>query len=437
MRQPRSKRKIAYIMSRFPKITETFVLYEILAVRDQGFEVEIFPLIRERQAVTHPEAEALLPKVHFHPVISPSILKAHLYYFRRSPSTYSRTLLEVLRGSWGSLNFFLGALAIFPKVVRFAYDMEEAGVSHVHAHFANHPAVAALIIGKLTGIPYSFTAHGSDLHVDRRMLAEKVASSAFTVTVSSYNRELIVKECGEKFRDRVQVIHCGVDPDLFATASESPCTGSSQRVRIVCVGSLEEVKGHRFLVEACRILKGSGVDFTCHLVGEGKLRTSIEQLVERSNLQDRVVFHGALARPDVVQLLSGSDISVLSSVKTANGKREGIPVALMEAMAAGLPVVSSRLSGIPELVEDGHTGLLVQQRNPAEIAEALRILACNTTMRRKMGQSGRDRVTRLFNLRRNAEQLGQLFVGTRRGRIQPRKFPAGELAELASPAGLD
>src|SRR5262249_25533710 len=153
------------------------------------------------------------------------IVRAHLRYLRRKPRAYLGALWSMLRGTIGSLNFFFGALGIFPKTVYFAELMEAEGVQHVHAHFANHPAAPAFIIHRLADIPYSFTAHGSDLHVDRHMLREKVAEAAFVVPISRYNKELIVETCGEQFRDKVVVIHCGVDTEVFqpvARASAGP-----------------------------------------------------------------------------------------------------------------------------------------------------------------------------------------------------------------------
>src|SRR5437016_1216183 len=149
-----SPRKVAYIMSRFPKITETFILYEMLALEEFGVPVEIYPLLRETQPVAHPEAERLVRRAHFHPFISLAILRAQWHFIRRRPLAYFRLWAEVLGATWGSANFFLGALGIFPKAVRFAYEMARQGVTHVHVHFASHPAVAALIIHRLTGIPF-------------------------------------------------------------------------------------------------------------------------------------------------------------------------------------------------------------------------------------------------------------------------------------------
>jgi glycosyltransferase involved in cell wall biosynthesis len=398
--------KIAYMMSRFPKISETFILYEILEQERLGHAVEVYPLLREHQPVTHPEAERLVERAHFHPFISWPIIRANWHFLLKRPGAYFRTLAEVLGGTWGSMNFFLGVLTYWPKAVRFAYEMEKQGIRHVHAHFCNHPALVALIIYRLAGIPYSFTAHGSDLHKDKRMLDKKVAAAAFAVTVSNFNKGEMLKACGESARDKIHIIHCGIDQDVFAPPAEKRV---DDRFRIICVASFEEVKGHKYLVEACRILREGGLDFVCDLIGDGPVRAQVARQIADHNLQDRVIIHGSRKRMEVAQMMAAAHVKVLASVPTAEGKREGVPVVLMEAMASGLPVVSSQLSGIPELVENGQTGILVQPGDVDALALALQKLHADPALRLKMGRAGREKVLREFNLKLNVAKLAKLF----------------------------
>lgn len=404
MNPPRPGRglKVAYVMSRFPKLSETFILTELEALDQLGIELEVFPLLREHQDVAHPEAERWTRRARFEPFVSLPILKANLEFMVRRPHAYFSTLWEVLRGTLGSLNFFVGALAIFPKSVWSAYQASRLGVRHVHAHFANHPTVAALIIHRLTGIPFSFTAHGSDLHKDRRMLPKKVAAAKFAVTVSNFNRELIIRECGEQFRSKIHVVHCGIDPDFFSPVESRSLTSPFE---IVCVASLEEVKGHRFLVEACRLLRERGISFRCHLIGDGPVRLEIMNQIHASDLEEHVVLHGGVPRKRVAEMLTSVDAAVLASHPTPEGKREGIPVALMEAMASGLPVVATAITGIPELVDDGVTGILVPSGDPVALADGLERLARDAELRSRMGSAGRAKVVSEFNLYGAVEKL--------------------------------
>jgi len=410
--------KVAYIMSRFPKLTETFVLYEILQLEELGFTVEIYPLLREHPRVLHPEAERLVQRAHYGPFLSLAVLRAQWRFLRRRPSLYWQTLWAVLRGTFGSANFFFGALAIFPKAVWFAEQVERQGVAHVHAHFANHPTVAAFIVHRLTGIPFSFTAHGSDLHVERRMLKQKVEAAAFVVTVSDYNSKLIVSECGQQARNKVRVIHCGVDSRVFPAPVR---LGRRGRPRILCVASFEEVKGHTYLIESCRLLRERGVEFECHLVGEGPLRADVEAQVAEAGLGSQVHLHGGRPRPEVARMMAGADILVLPSVPTRKGKREGIPVVLMEGMASGLPVVASALSGIPELVESDRTGLLVPPRDSVRLADALQRLLRDPKLRLQMGRRGQRKVLRDFNLQTNVAALSKLFLAVSAHTDRPGK----------------
>jgi glycosyltransferase involved in cell wall biosynthesis len=402
--------RVAYVMSRFPKLTETFILTEILAMEEQGIAVEIFPLLRAHEAVAHPEAAALVRRAHFQPFVSGPIVAANLRALWRQPRAYLGVLVEVLRGTFPSPNFFVGALGILPKAVRFAEEMRRRGVEHVHAHFATHPAVCALVVHRLTGIPYSFTAHGSDLHVRRRMLDRKVDAAAFVVTISRFNADVVAAECGEPARDKLHVVHCGIDPQLFAPR---PRRTEARPLQILCVASYEEVKGHRHLIEACRLLHARDVAFDCHLIGDGPLRAAVRRQIDASGLQARVHMHGPMARTEVARRLAAADVFALASTPTAGGKREGIPVVLMEAMAAELPVVASRLSGIPELVDDGRSGVLVEPGDVAALAAALERLAGDPRAAARMGRAGRVKVQAEFDLRRNAVTLAELFQRSR------------------------
>ena len=407
-------------MSRFPKITETFILYEILGLERLGLSTEIYPLLREHQEIAHPEAEEMVERAHFHPFMSWRVLRANWHYLRRKPATYLSTVREVIAGTLGSRKFLIGAVGVLPKAALFAYEMERDGVTHIHAHFATHPTVAALIIHRLTGIPFSFTAHGSDLHVDRRMLDRKVEAAALAVTCSQFNKNVMVDECGEEARDKIHVIYYGVDLDVFLSNGHEHRPGP---LRIICVASYEEVKGHKYLVEACELLNERGVDFRCDLVGGGPLRRDVEKQIAQAGLQERFTLHGMLDRSAVADLLREADVKVLASFPTKGGKREGMPNVLIEAMAAGLPVISTQLTGIPELVETGRTGILVPPASGPALADALEELSRDPDLRRRMGAAGQERARRMFDRQLNASSLAALFEAA--SSSTPASFTAG------------
>ena len=398
--------KVAYIMSRFPKLTETFILYEMLAMQKEGVEVEVYPLLREKTEEMHPEAISFVQAAHFQPFISLPILRANFHFLFRKPGAYWGALWTLLRANWGSFRFLSGALGIFPKSVLFARQMQAQGIDHVHAHFASHPAAAGFIIHRLVGIPYSFTAHGSDLHRDRHMLNEKVAEAAFVVAISTYNKELIISECRGNYREKVIVIHCGVNTSVFQyRPGNTHLESENQPYQIICVGTLHEVKGQAYLIQACRKLQDKGIDFQCHFVGDGPDREALLKLAEDEGIAAKLCFHGQQKQAAIARLLQDVDVLVAPSVPTSDGRREGIPVVLIEAMSSGVPVIASNISGIPELVVDGSTGLLVPARDVLGLVEALEQYYREPALRQRLGQAGRQKVVEEFDLYKNALSL--------------------------------
>jgi colanic acid/amylovoran biosynthesis glycosyltransferase len=403
--------RVAYVMSRFPKLTETFVLYEMLAMERLGFQISIYPLLRQREPVMHAEVQRLVQRARFLPFLSGPIIRAQLHHLRQRPRAYLSTLALIVRANMGSLNYLGGALAIFPKVAYLARLATAEGIEHIHCHFASHPAAAGLIMHRLTGIPFSFTAHGSDLHVDRHMLREKVAQAAFVVTISEYNRRLILDHCGGQVAEKTVVIHSGVDTQVFRPRGQPPEVASP--FTIACIGRLMEVKGQSYLIEACRVLAAKDVEFVCHVVGEGPDSRKLEQLVASAGLQARVNFVPPLNREQIAELLRRVDVLVAPSVRTRAGRREGIPVVLMEAMASGVPVVASQISGIPELVDDGLSGVLVPPGDAELLAKAIHSLYSDPDLRLRLGAAGREKVLAAFDMNRTAEHLAKLVSAAR------------------------
>jgi colanic acid/amylovoran biosynthesis glycosyltransferase len=399
-------------MSRFPKLTETFVLNEILEVQKLGVDVSIYPLLREHDTVLHPGAAELAARARYQPFLSRSFLGSHARFLRRRPRAYLASLAHLILDNLGKPRFLAAGLLLFPKIVHVAALMADQGVDHVHCHFARHPALAGLIISRLTGIPYSFTAHGSDVHVDRRMLCRKLGEARFAVTISEFNRAVIEGDCGRLTPAKLDILHVGVDTTVFSPRPVvPPVAGATAPLRIVCVGTLHEVKGQVHLVRACAQLRDRGVDVACRLIGRGPDEPMLRRTIERLGLRDVVTLVGPLARDGIIEELRRADALVAPSVISARGQREGIPVVLMEAMSCGLPVVASRLSGIPELVEHELSGLLVTPGRSDELADALARLAGDADLRRRLGDAGRSTIEQDFDLRTNATKLVRLFEG--------------------------
>ena len=412
---PGSRPRVAYLMSRFPKLTETFVLYELLAVEQAGVDVAVYPLQREKTSVTHPEADAVVSRAHFTPWMSLPIMLAHAYFLFHRPWTYIRLALTLLRANVGSARYLGGAIAFFPKAAYIARHMQLARIDHIHAHFASHPAMVAFAIHELTGIPYSFTAHGSDLHRDQHMLREKVAKARFVATISDHNVEIICDHCDDIDTSHVKLLRCGVDTTVFRPTRDVSSPSKSRPLAIFCIGTLHEVKGQSILLRAAQLLKTgdrkTAADFSINFVGDGPDRNKLEREAKQLGLANITVFHGPKTRHDLARLLQSADLVVAPSVPTNNGRKEGIPVALMEAMATGIAVVASRLSGIPELVSDGHNGLLVTPGDVSELASSIKRAMVDAALRAQLSQEARRTVEANYNLESNALRLARLFCG--------------------------
>jgi colanic acid/amylovoran biosynthesis glycosyltransferase len=395
---------IAYLDSRFPLITHTFVLNEILELNELGWDIELYPMIREASTVSHRGVQSVMAHVHYLKVPSLSCIRAWGYWSRRRPFALLRVLALALALPGRQLRFHLKSLWTTLWAVTVAMDIQKKSIRHVHAHWATFPAHAAMVISRLTGCTYSFTAHAHDIYTNAYGLKPKISSAAFVATISELNRRILT-DASPRF-GRVEVVRCGVDLSQFAYRGPKEPDG---RFRIVAVGSLEEKKGQSFLVEACALLEAQSRNIECHILGEGPQRASLERLIRDRQLQHCVSLLGALNSSQVAEELSKADVFIMPSVVASNKMMEGIPVALMEAMAVGLPVIASHISGIPELVEDRVSGVLVPERDPQAIATAVGLIMEDPSLRARLGIGARQVISERYNLRTNARQLADLF----------------------------
>jgi glycosyltransferase involved in cell wall biosynthesis len=396
--------KVAYLVSRFPKLSETFVLDEILALERRGVAVELFSLLREREPICHPEATRLAERCCVVSAGSPLLWIAQLVWLARAPRALLSVWTRVLWEHRGSLRLLARSIAAVGLASVYALRMRRRGVEHVHAHWATHPALGAWVVHRLTGLSYSFTAHADDLFVRQTMLAEKARRAAFVVAVSEYNRRFLIGRLGTPAR--IEVVHCGV-----ATRDLEPVPEPRGPFRIACVARLEQKKGQMHLVEACAALARRGVDVRCDLVGDGRDRTALAARISELGLVGRVRLHGPQPREQALALMASAHVVVLPGVVTATGRRDGIPVALMEAMGLGRPVVASALSGVPELVEHERTGLLIDPGDVDALVVSLLRLAGDPALRRRLGAAGRRHVEAEFDRDRSADELCELLAG--------------------------
>jgi colanic acid/amylovoran biosynthesis glycosyltransferase len=285
--------------------------------------------------------------------------------------------------------------------------LEKAEVHVIHAHFAWLSASAAMVIGRLLDLPFTVTSHACDIYSPENDLLCLIAQTADRlITISNYNRQAIIDLCPQIAQEKIAVIHCGIDLDQFQSVA---IPQKNATFNILSVGSLVEKKGHEYLIQACWVLKEQGLNFHCTIVGRGERQMALEQLIADLNVADVVTLAGAQEQPGVREKLRSSDVFVLACVVAQNNDRDGIPVAMMEALAMGVPVVSTYVSGVPELIQHQQNGLLVPERDSEALAAAIMQLAKDKTWRQRLSVNGRASVTSEFDIRKNAQRLVDLF----------------------------
>ena len=399
--------KVAYIMSRFPHLPETFILREMEALENLGWEISLYPLILQKQQVVHTEARKWISRAHNLPFISVQIIKENFSRFFKSPRKYLELLFRSIWENRTSLKFLSRAVILFPKAVYAARLMDDEGIEHIHAHYATHPAFVAWIIYNLSGIGYTITVHAHDIFVERTMLKTKINDAINVRAISMFNRNFLSNLYGHSLNHKIQVIHCGIDPANFKLRVNG--FNPSDEFNVLSIGSLEPYKGFPYLIEACAILRDRGVPVHCNIIGGGKERTDLEMLIKKHELRNVVNLLGPLPQDEVAQILPSADCYVQPSIITSEGKMEGIPVALMEALACGLPTVTTSISGIPEIVIPDNTGYLVPPANATKLADALEQVYSNYSYAKALGKAGRELVLKEYNLKSNTVHLTDLF----------------------------
>lgn len=400
-----------YVVSRFPKGTETFIARELNAVA-RSIDVVLATLVRPRSEPVQPEAAPWLDGLLAADRAGPRALAAaHLHWLVRRPRRLLAAWWEALWGNRSSPRMLVRAVAVVVAAAWFAREAERRRVVHVHAHWATHPALAALVIHRLCGLPYTVTGHAHDIYARTTMLCPKLRAARAVVTISEFNRRHLAQRCPE-VADRITVVHCGIEPDRYAQAARARAAaeGDGMTVRLICVAALRPFKGHAVLLDAVARVVADGADVHLDVVGDGPEAGALRRRATGLGIADRVRWWGHVPSDRIPGILAEADIAVLASVVAPDGRTDGIPVALMEAMAAGLPAVASDVTGVSELVIDGVTGLLVPPGDPDALARAIGRLAADPDLRRRLGTAAREHVLAGFTVEASARRLVDLFT---------------------------
>ena len=394
-----SSTRVAYVLKMYPRFSETFVMNELLELERQGVELHVFSLKRPNDGLMHADVERLRACVTYLPESLPRLLWAQRPILARHPVRLLALLARAARKRrLDSAKHVLQAGALTPR-------LERGGFDHVHAHFASGAASVALHASHLAGIRYSVTAHAKDIFLDTVRpgdLARKLGPARFVVTVSDFNVDYLRPLAGKA---RIVRIYNGLDLERFTPNG----TLRDRPPLVLGVGRLIEKKGFGDLVRACAILLRGGLDLRCSIVGKGPLEAELRSLIASLGVSGRVSLAGPLERERLLELLPRAAVLAAPCVVGGDGNRDGLPTVLTEAMAMGVPVVATPVTGIPELVEDGVTGVLVPERDPEALAAALTRLLLDHELSKRLAAAARARVEQRFDLRRNVGELRRLF----------------------------
>lgn len=398
------KPKISYIVTVFPSTSATFVLNEILQFQQSGFDPEIFSFHKKKE-IAHSEQTFI---THYFPDVRDSkaagklgalleITWANLFIFLMRPKEYVSCVNDCLKNGKAA-----GSIFTLMRAGWIAKKLRTSRTDIIHAQFSHNPTLAAYFVNKLLNIPYIFTSHAYDIFKKEHMLEKKIENSVTSFTISDFNKKFIENKLKDSdLSKKVVVNRCGVNIRDFYPSREQ----SGGTVNILSIGRLVPKKGFGVLVKALKsIEKDHCKDFICRIVGDGPDREMLESQIANSGLSGKIKLLGAKKQNEIKEYLSSSDMFVLPCIPSDDGDMDGIPVVLMEAMASGIPVISTSLSGIPELVIDGKTGLLCEPGDEYELATKIMNLIDSRKLRDELGIKARDHVIKNYDLEKNFQE---------------------------------
>lgn len=396
---------IGYVLKKFPRASETFILNEILALQRHGIDVTVFSLNRPDDGVFHAGLAELRRPVVYLPSRKPDAWLQLLRQQRDSIVASGPALLaefdDLLAAGRPDLWTLLGNAIDLSLLIR------QHGVQHLHAHFATVAAYAARGATALTGVPFSVTCHAKDIYREGIVPAHfqsLLRRSSFVVTVCEANRRWIGERLAHDSGIDVRVLYNGVDTKHFHPDNRKPAAAPT----ILAIGRLVEKKGFHVLLDALALLAGQGVRPRCLIVGDGEDRERL--LAQSARLGLHVEFLGMRTHDEVRRLIERAHAMVLPCIVGQDGNRDALPTVLLEGLAAGLPLISTAVGGVEEIVDDGRAGVLVPAGDATPLARAIQELLSDADRQRTLAANGRARAERLFDLSTNVATLKGWFA---------------------------
>ena len=400
--------KLIVIVTEYPKATETFIYRDLLKFAEMGAEIELYHLApyRSRQPL-HRFAEPTRAWARYVPFFSGAALAAIARAMLARPGALASAVAQLLGAYWRQPKLCLKSLALVPKALVMAERARRETVHHVHAEFAGHPATVAWLMHRLGGPSYSVSCRAHDIFRTQSLLDRKLGEASAVRTVSAFGRDFLRERVPAISDKSIQVIHSSVDLPQLPTREPAPASP----FRVLFVGALEAKKGVQHLLSALALSSGELGGWECEVAGDGPLRGDLEEQARSLGIGDRVRFYGAMDFEAVSAAYRRASVCVAPSVIGPGGRQEGIPNVMIEALSYAKPAISTPISGIPELIEDGVSGLLVPPEDPQRLAEALLRVRADPGFAAALGRRGREVVEREFDLSRNAARQMALFAG--------------------------
>jgi glycosyltransferase involved in cell wall biosynthesis len=414
--------RIAYVVRSFPRLSQTHILNEIRRLEQLGHEIQIFGMVPSGEKVVQKELADVKSSTEFlddslrRPLTV--VARNHFDVFRHHPIRYAGTAWYLLRRRNLTAGYTTTTrLACFKQAVYLAGRLQDGdaedggGVDHVHSHFAHDPTLIALLVSRLTGIPFSFTAHARDMYqIPRSSLAQRIEQSSAVVTICQANIDYM-KQVVPEAKDKFRLIHTGIDTHAFRPSIRARQPGGPPL--IVSVSRLVAKKGLLDLLGALKVVKTHGRRFRCVIYGDGPMHEELVSGISELGLEDEVELAGATTLAKLRGVLPLADIFALTPFVTNDGDREGIPSSILEAMACGLAVVTTPVGGISEAVDDGVTGLVAEPHDVDGIARRIESLLDDDTFRLRLGANAREAIVRELGAEVVASQLAAVFGAAR------------------------
>lgn len=397
--------KIAYLTNCFGTQSHTFIRREVDALRHIGTDIQLYGIRQDPQIA--PDATSFSSETQYlYPLKASKILQCNLSYLARSPNKYIRGFFSAFFGKEFTLKRRLKMLYHYMAATCIAKKMQQANITHIHAHFMNVSASIAMYAAHHNGIPYSITVHSAGTFKTPHILGthQKLENAQFLAMISHYNIEYFdaITPC----RAKSHVIRCGMDLNAFKYR-KAELYQTHTPIRLLAVGRFVEKKGFTYLIEAASLLHQQGLDFTLTLIGNGPLEKDLHNKAQTLGIGTKVLFTGQQNTEYVHHAMSQTDIVLIPSVTSLSGEKEGLPVVIMEAMATGVPVIASNHSGISEIVQHGVTGLLTPEKDSKAIAQAIQEL--NAEPNQALIASAHTLIEETFNISIVAKKRLELF----------------------------